>query len=151
MLRMGPDDRSCMGVSTIDIEGHPHNTVVPSRLFDVLVHVPSSARTTYPTHIYLDARFRNNDAIRHRSLILQVARDGMPDFNLRIDRLRDHTLSFLQFLLRRGRSDALDTVDNRVREFAVTLRCKVKRRSGTGPTSTSPTPRIRKNPRGRTG
>ncbi|KAF8342917.1 uncharacterized protein EI90DRAFT_3030669 [Cantharellus anzutake] len=127
MLRMWPEDRSCIGVSAIDIEGHPHNTVVPSRLFDVLVHVPSSAHTTYPAHVYLDAlrgsayaqhayitsvrRFRNNDAIQHRSLILQVVRDGMPDFKLRIDRFRDRTLSFLQFcLLRRGRSDALDTI-----------------------------------------
>ncbi|KAF8340455.1 uncharacterized protein EI90DRAFT_3035605 [Cantharellus anzutake] len=63
----------------------------------------SLAHRFYPTvegagmcHAYITSvvRFRDNDAVRHRSLILAVARYGMPNFGLRIDRFRDHTLSW---------------------------------------------------------
>ncbi|KAF8340449.1 uncharacterized protein EI90DRAFT_3035579 [Cantharellus anzutake] len=95
-------------------------------MFDPVTHISSWAHTTSSAHTYIHnlmasahaqhayitsvVRFRDNDVVRHPSLILVVARHGMLNFSLRIDRFRDHTLSLARFALRRGKSNALDTV-----------------------------------------
>jgi hypothetical protein len=95
-------------------------------LFDLLAHIPPCAFTTRSADVFLHnlkgslhaqetkivtvKRLVKQDAVRHWCLVLLLTRDGMPDFSLRVDRLRDHTLSLLQFVLRRGKSHAVDTV-----------------------------------------
>ncbi|KAF8331972.1 uncharacterized protein EI90DRAFT_3123065 [Cantharellus anzutake] len=110
-----------------DLVINDRHLAVPSlKLFDFLAHIPLCAFTTHSADVFLHIlkgsphaqefkivavkRFILKNATRHRCLVLLIARDGMPAFSLRIDRSRDHTLSLLQFVLRHGKSDAVDTV-----------------------------------------
>ncbi|KAF8340456.1 uncharacterized protein EI90DRAFT_3035615 [Cantharellus anzutake] len=95
-------------------------------MFDPVAHIPPRAHTTSSAYTCIHnlkasahgphanimslVRLKDNNAVRHRSLILGVTRDGMPNCSLRIDRFRDHTLSLVLFGLRRGKSNALDMV-----------------------------------------
>ncbi|KAF8340458.1 uncharacterized protein EI90DRAFT_3117003 [Cantharellus anzutake] len=98
----------------------------PESEFDLVAHVPPDAYMTFSTHVYFDElkkssyaqhasivsvrRFGDKYARKHRCLVLHVARDGMPDFGLRIDCFRDHTLSLFQSIFGRETPQVFDRV-----------------------------------------
>ncbi|KAF8331976.1 uncharacterized protein EI90DRAFT_3056118 [Cantharellus anzutake] len=124
-LTVRAEDDPPVGVSVAEgcIIQDVHVATAP---FDLLAFILPSAFTTYSADIFLRnlegslhaqetkivtvKRLVKQNAVRHWYLVLLLTRDGIPDFGVRVDRFRDHTLSLLQFVLRRGKSDAVDTV-----------------------------------------
>ncbi|KAF8331959.1 uncharacterized protein EI90DRAFT_3056036, partial [Cantharellus anzutake] len=125
------EDLSPMGVSVAEGQlttTHDRDpTAASMRSFDLLAPIPSCPFATYySADVFLHnlkgsphaqevklvtvKRFVEKNSVRHRCLVLLLTRDGIPDFGLRVDRRRDHTLSLLRFVLRYGNSDATDTV-----------------------------------------